>query len=236
MITSSSMQRLPQWPAGAPRPPFFPARPVNGGPLPKALPKSGDWSVEGKYNGWRAWVHNPTGAMFNRKLEPLSISHEFKPALDVLRQLPWEWSDTEALERRHNIGRGTLILLDYLPDNPVETYIERKSFMHMDATVKGIEVHKQIHEPVANDRVILPMVWHMAGATARVGDFVESPGGPDAVSDWRGMWDILQQCNKVLRCEFWEGLVAKRNDGIYPRQNRSRDAEFPFWMKHRWAF
>jgi hypothetical protein len=40
-------------------PPFYPARPVNGGPLPKTLPKSGDWTLEGKYNDWRAWVHNP---------------------------------------------------------------------------------------------------------------------------------------------------------------------------------
>ena len=45
----------------------YPARPVNGGPLPKALPKSGDWTLEGKYNGWRAWGHNPTRRMFNRK-------------------------------------------------------------------------------------------------------------------------------------------------------------------------
>jgi hypothetical protein len=72
------------------KPAFYPARPVNGGPLPKALAKSGDWSLEGKYNGWRAWVHNPTGAMFNRKLEPLSISHEFKSALAKLHALPWE--------------------------------------------------------------------------------------------------------------------------------------------------
>ena len=217
------------------KPPIYPARPVNGGPLPKAMPKSGDWSVEGKYNGWRAWVHNPTGAMFNRKLEPLSISHEFKPALDVLRQLPWEWSDTEALERRHNIGRGTLILLDHLPDDPNMTYQERKSFMHMFGTVKGIETHKALNEPIANNRVYLPMNWRIEGATARVGDFVEAERQTHR-GQWLGLWDILQQCNQALRCEFWEGVVAKRNDSIYPRQRRNAELEFPFWMKHRWAF
>ena len=37
-------------------------------------------------------------------------------------------------------------------------------------------------------------------------------------------------------CEFYEGMVAKRNDSIYPMQRRSAEVEFPFWMKHRWAF
>src|SRR5580698_3397222 len=107
-----SMNSIPHSPHSS-TPPFYPARPVNGGPLDKALPKSGDWTLEGKYNGWRAWVHNPTGAMFNRRLEPLTIRREFEPALEKLYQLPWEWSDVEALERRHNFGRGSLILLDY---------------------------------------------------------------------------------------------------------------------------
>jgi hypothetical protein len=30
--------------------------------------------------------------------------------------------------------------------------------------------------------------------------------------------------------------VAKRNDSIYPRQRRNAELDFPFWMKHRWAF
>ncbi len=216
------------------KPPVYPARPINGGPLQKALPKSAEWSVEGKYNGWRAWVHNPTGAMFNRKLEPLSISHEFRPALDVLRQLPWEWSDTEALERRHNIGRGSLILLDYFPDEPSATYLQRKGFMHMIGALKGIDVHEQLHEPIANDHVYLPMVWRGEALTVRITSSPPSKTPPMAVT--QSLWDILQQCNKALGCEFWEGLVAKRNDSIYPRQNRSNDVEFPFWMKHRWAF
>jgi hypothetical protein len=217
-------------------PPFYPARPVNGGPLPRALPKSGDWTLEGKYNGWRAWVHNPTGAMFNRKLEPLSIRHEFAPALEKLRALPWEWSDVEALERRHNIGRGSLILLDYLPPEPLagEIYTARKMHIHLCAgVVGGIEVHKELNKPIANNRVYLPMTWQCV------------PHGPSNMTpDSRRaslqLWDILQQCNRALGCkpgsDFWEGLVAKRNDSIYPRQRRNAELDFPFWMKHRWAF
>ena len=199
-------------------PPFFPARPVNGGPFPKALSKHSEGTLEGKYNGWRAWVHNPTGAMFNRKLEPLSISHEFKPALAVLKKLPWEWSDTEALERRHNFGRGSLILLDYLPNDPQEIYTDRKKFIHLCTGIAGggIEVHKELDQPIGNDRVYLPMTWRYDGAAQ--------------------LWEILQRCNRALGADFWEGFVWKRNDSIYPRQRRSAELDFPFWMKHRWAF
>src|ERR1019366_6894389 len=117
-------------------PPCYPACPINGGPLPKALPKSNGpggspWTLEGKYNGWRAWVHQPTHRMFNRKNEPLSITNEFEIALDELCQLPFEWLDVEALERRHKIGRGSLILLD-APDAGI-TYTERKACLNLVA-------------------------------------------------------------------------------------------------------
>jgi hypothetical protein len=204
-------------------PPCFPARPVNGGPLPKALPKSGEWAFEAKDNGWRALIHNPTGAMFNRHLQPLSISDEFAPALAQLKSLPWEWSDTEALERRHGIGRGSLILFDYLPTNdPTETYAQRRRHLETCVAIYNlnhqpkIETHKELNIPIQPNRVYLAMNWRWEGA---------APG-----------WPILQQCNKALGCEFFEGIVAKRIDSIYPMQNRSADVDFPFWMKHRWDF
>ena len=193
-------------------PPFYPARPVNGGPLDKALPKSGEWTHDGKYNGWRAWVHNPTGLMFNRKLEPLSISHEFKPALTILHQLPWEWSDVEALERRHKIGQGSLILLD----SPMEGIFDRRRmFLRAAAIDLGIPEHTNPALPLGNHQVYLPL-W--------------DDGDPLL------FYQSLQAANRKLGCEFWEGVVAKRNDSLYPRQRRSAELEFPFWMKHRWAF
>jgi hypothetical protein len=43
----------------------------------------------------------------------------------------------------------------------------------------------------------------------------------------------LKECYAMLGCrpgsEFWEGLVAERNDSNYPRQRRSAELEFPFW-------
>ena len=157
--------------------------------------------------------------MFNRKLEQLSISYEFKPALAKFNKLPWEWSDVEALERRHNIGRGSLILLDYLPTNSAEIYTARKSYMHLCCGfVGGIAVHKELNKPIANGQVYLPMNWRYE---------------PKASLQ---LWEILQQCNRTLGSDFWEGVVAKRNDSIYPRQRRNAELDFPFWMKHRWAF
>ena len=92
------------------KPPTFPARPINGGPFHKARPKPGEWFYEPKYNGWRALVHIPTGTMFNRRGEPLTIAAEFADALDILRRTldaeAFKWADCEALERRHNIGQG----------------------------------------------------------------------------------------------------------------------------------
>jgi hypothetical protein len=52
--------------------------------------------------------------MWNRHGNPLSISKDFSEALETLQGCDMEWLDTEALERRHNIGRGTLIVLDVI--------------------------------------------------------------------------------------------------------------------------
>ncbi len=198
------------------KPPGYPARPVNGGTLPQALTKSGEWTLEGKYNGWRAWVHLPTRAMFNRHNQPLSITTEFTTALDRLAGLPFEWLDVEALDRRHQIGRGTLILLDALPAG--NTFQDRKYFIQIAAALREnpIPIHRELHQPLANHSVYLPMTWRYEA-------------GPQ-------LWQILQASNRALGCEFWEGVVAKRNDSPYPLQRRSPDQEFPFWMKHRWAF
>lgn len=96
----------------------YPARPINGGPLEKTHPKHGEWFYEPKYNGWRALMHVPTGTMFNRHGRRLSIQHEFAKALAQLQDsATFEWLDCEALERRHSIGRGTLIVLDCVTEH-----------------------------------------------------------------------------------------------------------------------
>src|SRR5713101_1017213 len=101
------------------RPCTYPARPINGGSLERALPKPGHWYYEPKYNGWRALVHAPTGTMFNRRGQPLSIAGLFSCALERLRTVrlqsggvPVEWFDCEALPGGYNrtmqAGYGSL--------------------------------------------------------------------------------------------------------------------------------
>ena len=199
-------------------PPTYPARPVNGGPFEKALPKTGDWYYEPKYNGWRAWVHAPTRTMFNRHGELLSIAHTFDAVLNDIQarhnaEMPW--LDVEALGRRHDIGRGSLIILDYLPSSP-GTYKNRRSLLELACACWKWPLLKELNKPVPDNSIHLTMSYRAEGAPQ--------------------LWEILKQCNAALGCEFYEGFVAKRADSLYPIQLRNPKLEFPFWIKHRWAF
>jgi hypothetical protein len=46
----------------------------------------------------------------------------------------------------------------------------------------------------------------------------------------------VQATNRRLGCDFYEGLVAKQGDSLYPRQLRSPDQETTAWIKHRWQY
>ena len=90
-----------------------------GGRTELAPPKRGLWYAEPKLNGWRALIHTPTGTMWNRHGDLLTIAEFFRPALAALAKLADQrivWADCEALERRHNLGRGTLVVLDFVPE------------------------------------------------------------------------------------------------------------------------
>lgn len=192
----------------------YPARPKNGGPLPTAPPKLGAFDYEPKVNGWRAEVHAPSRLMWNRHGQPLTIADEFKAALDRLEELAAvtaiEWWDVEALERRHNIGRGGLIVLDWIPAHPAfqPPWSSRNQFLHQHLPEFDL-VFDPANFPLLS---IPPLVY---------GD----------VSVWRD----LQQINWRLGCDFFEGLVAKRRDSLYPIQLRSPDEEFSGWIKHRFV-
>ncbi|MEY2411295.1 MAG: hypothetical protein QOF48_3965 [Verrucomicrobiota bacterium] len=196
-------------------PPTYPLRPINGGPLNKALPKSGDWSYEPKYNGWRTLVHVPTGAMFNRKCERLSIESEFAPALRLLRATldaeAFEWVDCEALERRHGIGRGTLIVLDVIPHENKYDYGQRRAWL----TPGILPFLYPSCRPEDN------ALFQSARIDAKLAD---------------EYWRLLPTYNVHFGCGFFEGLVAKRTNSLYPKQLRSATEEYHLWMKHRWAF
>ncbi len=186
----------------------YPARPVNGGPLPSSGPKFGEYLYSPKYNGWRAMVHVPTGTMFNRKGDELSIAREFGPALESLRSSPFEWLDCEALERRHNIGRGTLIVLDA----PIRLLKAEDRF---ELLSKEFPIHNSSAKP-ATDSVYLAI--QIPAKTER------------ALS----IWEDLQGFNREFGCDFYEGVVAKEVSSIYPIQLRNPEVTIYTWIKHRW--
>lgn len=212
-------------------PPFlsYPARPVNGGPLPKALPKRGRWFYEPKINGWRALVHTPTGRMWNRHGKPLSITAEFKTVLACLETCPLEWLDCEALERRHDLGRGSLVVLDTL-DHAALPYTDRMSLLASSLIRTGAEPWADQFTPPPN-RLLWFAYTYETEATQEQAGFKPDPDLDPAVA-----WNRLQLFNKAFGAEVFEGLVAKHADSPYPLQTRSADQTFPQWMKHRWAF
>jgi hypothetical protein len=198
---------------------------MNGGPLHRARPKRGTWAYEPKVNGWRALVHAPTSRMWNRRGKRLSIEHEFTAVLEAIRNadLPpeMEWLDCEALERRHDLGRGSLVILDYLAPSKT-TYDERKlslaDAIHPCGEIrKGFERWQFDRVPPPSDSAILFQ-------------------SPFTASDIDYYWQALQDLNKLWNAEVFEGFVAKRADSPYTRQLRSPNLESPYWIKHRWEF
>jgi hypothetical protein len=196
----------------------YPARPLNGGHLKNALPKVGEWFYEPKYNGWRAIVDVPTGTMWNRHGKLLTIAGEFSRALAILKSTKFTWLDVEALERRHTLGRGSLIVLD-CPGVTAVPYVDRLQSLY-DGLVAGghAECLLQTLKPEDNAVYIPPSY---------------DEGERDE------LWQQLQDVNKALGCkpgsEFYEGLVAKRADSLYPLQLNSPDQTTSGWMKHRFV-
>ena len=197
--------------------PSFPGRPINGGDLMLAQPKIGRWSIEPKYNGWRALVHLPTGTMFNRHGKRLSIEKEFASAIAVLRDAlasVADWIDTEALERRHGIGRGTLMAFDFLPLSD-RSFIYPERRRHLSALPVLIA-----DEQPANHHAYLVPSWEMQGEKS--------------LHLWHRLQELNRQWNTTGLNSFYEGLVMKRVESPYPLQLRNAEDETHYWMKHRW--
>jgi hypothetical protein len=239
------------------RPPTYPARPIDGGRLELCTrSRIGDWYAEPKYNGWRAFVHVPTATMFNRRGELLSIAAEFAEALAALKKLPIKWADTEALSRRHGIGKGSLILFDFLGGSPefwealgVQTvprmggladasYRDRKRFLACAANLAGIEAHIKLETPIQDNTVYLAPAYRADGARVLY-DALKVCNADPATRGLRNPLDPAQEVDMAgqgLGCDFFEGIVMKRADALYPLQLRDPEADTHVWVKHRWHF
>lgn len=205
----------------------YPARPVNGGQLDLAPPKVGKWAWEPKVNGWRALVHGPSRTAWNRKGEPLSIAKDLMPAINELQHLSNEtyisWWDCEALARRHEIGKGGLVVLDWVPVNndiPVP-WRNRKDFImrHVQIPVTTLTLWEELCE---KGQPLRQRLFHLP-------DFTEEDAR-------ERVWQGLQEANQRFDAPFYEGVVAKRVDSLYPVQLNDPEQHCLAWMKHRWAY
>jgi len=125
------------------------------------------------------------------------------------------WADCEALERRHNLGRGTLVVLDLVPESGTARYEARRA--------------------VLED--VLPSDSVFAGDTTRQVPCASVVLVPTLRADLQvnalAFYQRLRVANRALGCDFFEGVVMKRADSPYPVQLRSATEEFRGWVKHR---
>jgi ATP-dependent DNA ligase len=193
----------------------YPARPIQGGKLDRAPKKTGLWYAQPKYNGWRALVHCPSGTMWNRHGGRLSIAHEFDAVLRELRKLSecgLIWADCEAMERRHNVGRRSLIVLDWIPDAGSPTYEHRREFLESLVPLERMSLGEGT---MPEDSVLLtPSIDDKDGAALR-------------------LYESLRTINQTAKADVFEGVVMKRAESLYPVQLRSATEESRCLVKHR---
>ena len=147
--------------------------------------------------------------MWNRH-GALTIADCFRPALAALAKLASRglvWADCEALERRHNLGRGTLVVLDVIPEFGTPSYEQRRaileSLLPCDPVFDG-----DTSCPVPCGSVILTPARRI-----------------DSHADALAFYQRLRAANRALGCDFFEGVVMKRADSIYPVELRSATEE-----------
>ncbi len=207
------------------KPVVYCARPVNGGPLTPALVKPG-WFYEPKVNGYRAWVHGPTGTMFSRDNTRFALEGEFAEACTWLCEMSQksgiDWWDCEAVCRRHKHIQHSLIILDFLPTD----------FLKEEPDYKVCWCYKCRREILA----LLPGPVTLTSETTRHERLLFTLPSVTHELAW-DLWGRLQHENtSVFGCQFYEGLVGKDGRSTYPANFLNPAAEFPGWKKHRWAF
>lgn len=193
----------------------FPMRPVEGGPLPKAPKKLFRCSYEAKINGRRVMLQPETKQAWNRhgKKSDASPTREQWESLQAAARDMGEsynfdhkelWFDAEVIHNRLPEGQGSIILLDVLTD-------------------EGYELRRQM----------LEHRYQILNATTRLVEDEFYIAESFTAAESEAAWSALQERNKLLGYELFEGLVAKRSDSLYV-PIKSADSKSSSWIKHRW--
>ena len=155
-----------------------------------------------KYNGWMTVVHLPTETFFNRHGDLLSIGSEFAEAMDDLTQSPFDWLVCEALSRRHEVGKGSLFVIDWM--TPELSMIQRHQSLR-----DWFPTHEYQTLPAENRAYLIEQFEDTdEGLFGRWKQMI-------AYNDWLS--------NHVVKkpIDFYEGFVATDRDSLYQFQLRS---------------
>jgi hypothetical protein len=201
----------------------YPPAPLNGGPLETAPEKVGEWVWQPKVDDWRAVIHVPSASVWNQYGQPSSIADKFEVAIATLQislsREPWafEWLDVGMMENRNDLMRGCIIVMDMIVSELL--FANRRAILKRLFPALPFDVSRLLAETggQVRDSVYLISQW----------DNVENR--EDALK--RQTW--LQNENKIIGHKFYEGLVAKRTDSLYPIQMGRPKTKCPAWIKHR---
>ena len=163
-----------------------------------------------------AVVHIPTGTVFNRHGQLMSIGDEFSEAVDELSQSPFDWLVCEALSRRHPIGRGSLFIIDWM--TPDMTMIQRHQSLR-----DWFPIHEWKVLPAENRAYLIEQFEDSDdGLKQRWDEMI-------AMNLWLSM-DIVKDT-----CEFYEGFVATDKHSKYQFQLQSPDRTTTKIQKYRFC-
>jgi hypothetical protein len=95
-------------------------------------------------------------------------------------------------------------------------FLERKAILREATLTNGCLDHNEADKPIESNLSSA----HEAGRHGRFDVVADAPIG-EGIARWQ--WQVRH-------------ALAKCNNSVYPMQQRSPEQEFPFWMKHRWAF
>jgi hypothetical protein len=198
------------------KPICLPPAPANGGALDTAPPKVGDWAWQPKIDDRRVVIHAPSRTVWNQYGQ-LSVAHrdedKFDTALESLAMLSeffTGWFDAGLMEYRNDMMRGSIVILDLIDDHL--PFSARRSLLQSLFPVLPAAT-EIVGTPEANDNVFL------------------IPQFEDITPIM--LYRALQLQNVKLGRKFYEGVVAKRIDSLYPTHAQRPKTQVAAWIKHR---
>ena len=202
---------------------FYPPAPQNGGALELAPDKIGDWAWQPKIDDWRGVVNVETGQVWNQygALSTVAAQGKISVALGRLQDITRAFYgggrvfDVGIMENRHDLMRGCIVVFDAMDTTAIHS--ERRAILERVFPVLPLATIL-LHKGQVRDQVYLINEWRNATHPEML--------RPTALQL------LLQRENLRVGHKFYEGLVAKRRDVVYPVKSAPKQ-KTNLWVKHR---